>query len=131
MLRTALCNLLGIEHPVIQEGMGVFTAAPLVVAVSNAGGLGSIGSSQRSAEDLRRQIAQIQEMPNKPFAVNHLVTNLNEEAFASDACGAAEGHLVCPWEPRPAGEACARWGKPGHPAGAHGTAGAGGRRAWR
>jgi enoyl-[acyl-carrier protein] reductase II len=42
MLRTSLCDLLGIEYPIIQAGMGEFTSAELVAAVSNAGGLGNL-----------------------------------------------------------------------------------------
>jgi enoyl-[acyl-carrier protein] reductase II len=82
MLRTFLCNLLGIDAPVIQAGMGPFTGAELVAAVSNAGGLGSLGASQRPAEDLRQQLARVRALTDRPFAVNHLVPTLNEEAFA-------------------------------------------------
>jgi nitronate monooxygenase/enoyl-[acyl-carrier protein] reductase II len=82
MLHTQLCDLLQIEFPVIQAGMGPFTAAQLVAAVSNAGGLGSLGASQRPVEDLERQLAHIRRLTDRPFAVNHLVPTLNEEAFA-------------------------------------------------
>jgi enoyl-[acyl-carrier protein] reductase II len=82
MLRTPLCDLLGIEFPVIQAGMGPFTAAELVAAVCNAGGLGSLGASQRPVDDLRRQLALTRTLTDRPFAVNHLVPTLNEEAFA-------------------------------------------------
>lgn len=44
MLHTSLYDLLGIKYPIIQAGMGVFTSAELVAAVSNAGGLGSLGT---------------------------------------------------------------------------------------
>ena len=46
MLRTKLCNIFGIEFPIIQAGMGVFTSAELVAAVSNAGGLGSLAATR-------------------------------------------------------------------------------------
>lgn len=82
MLRTPLCDLLGIEFPVIQAGMGLFTVAELVAAVCNAGGLGSLGASQRPVDDLRRQLALTRTLTDRPFAVNHLVPTLNEEAFA-------------------------------------------------
>src|SRR5256886_2093022 len=82
MLRTQLCDLLQIEFPVIQAGMGPFTGAQLVAAVSNAGGLGSLGASQRPVDDLGRQLALIRKLTDRPFAVNHLVPTLNEEAFA-------------------------------------------------
>jgi hypothetical protein len=45
ILRTPLCELLGIEHPVIQASIGSWSSAELVAAVSNAGGLGSVGTS--------------------------------------------------------------------------------------
>jgi nitronate monooxygenase/enoyl-[acyl-carrier protein] reductase II len=82
MLHTHLCELLGIEFPVIQAGMGILTSAELVAAVSNAGGLGSLGAGLRSPEDLRRQLAQTRELTQRPFAVNHQLSTLNEEAFA-------------------------------------------------
>ena len=44
MLRTPLCDLLDIEYPIIQAGMVAATSADLVAAVSNAGGLGSLGA---------------------------------------------------------------------------------------
>jgi enoyl-[acyl-carrier protein] reductase II len=56
MLHTKLCDLLGIEVPVIQAGMGVFTSAELVGAVSNAGGLGSLGTGLRPVESLRSKL---------------------------------------------------------------------------
>ncbi len=82
MLRTPVCNLLGIEFPVIQAGMSIFTSAELVVAVSNAGGLGSLGAWRRSPEDLTRQLSLIRERTDRPFAVNHVVPALDEAAFA-------------------------------------------------
>lgn len=80
MVRTPVCDLLGIEFPIVQAGMGPFTSAELVAAVSNAGGLGSLGAG-RPADDLRRQLALIRELTDRPFAVNHLVPTLDEEAF--------------------------------------------------
>src|SRR6266567_1172154 len=82
MLSTQLCDLLQIEFPVIQAGMGPFTGAQLVAAVSSAGGLGSLGASQRPGADLERQLALIRRLTDRPFAVNHLVPTLNQEAFA-------------------------------------------------
>ena len=78
MIRTPLCELLGIEHPIIQAGMGAWTSASLAAEVSNAGGLGSISSFLRPAEDLSRQLASIRELTRRPFAVNHVVPDLDE-----------------------------------------------------
>ena len=82
MLRTALCDLLGIEYPIIQAAMGPITSAELVAAVSNAGGLGSLGAVERSAKDLRNEIARTRTLTDRPFAVNFLVSRLDEAAFA-------------------------------------------------
>lgn len=82
MLRTRLCDLLGIEHPVIQAGMGPVTTAELVATVSNAGGLGSLGATPRPIEEFRQHLACIPELTDRPFAVNHLIPLLNEEAVA-------------------------------------------------
>ena len=49
-MRTPLCDLLGIDAPIIQAGMSVYTSPELAAAVSEAGGLGSLGVWQRSAE---------------------------------------------------------------------------------
>src|SRR5215471_15296168 len=81
MLHTPLCDLLSIDFPVIQAGMGPFTAAELVAAVSNAGGLGSLGASQRPVDDLRKQLALTRTLTDRSFAVNFLVPTLNEESF--------------------------------------------------
>jgi enoyl-[acyl-carrier protein] reductase II len=82
MLRTPLCDLLGIEFPIIQAGMSRFTSAELVAAVSNAGGLGSLGCDLRSVDDITMQLARTRELTNRPFAVNHLLLTLNEKAFS-------------------------------------------------
>ena len=81
MLRTPLCEVLGIEVPVMQAAIWPATAPELVAAVSEVGGLGSIGSVFESAESVRRQIARVGELTSRPFAVNHVVPLLDEEAF--------------------------------------------------
>ncbi len=58
MLHTRVCELLGIECPVIQAGMGPFAGPELIAAVSNVGGLGSIGAGRMSPADLRQQLAR-------------------------------------------------------------------------
>src|SRR5439155_8158124 len=82
MLHTPLCDLLGIEFPIIQAGMGMGSSAELAVAVSNAGGLGSLGCFRRPPEDLERQLALIRERTGRPFAVNHLISELDETTVA-------------------------------------------------
>ncbi|MGH2615908.1 MAG: NAD(P)H-dependent flavin oxidoreductase [Thermomicrobiales bacterium] len=82
MLRTPLCDLLGIEYPIVQGAIWPATSPELVAAVSNAGALGSIGAIFASAEQLRPQIERVRQLTDRPFAVNHVVPMLNEEAFA-------------------------------------------------
>ncbi len=83
MIRTPICDLFDIRVPIVQAGMGAFTSAELVAAVTNAGGLGSLGAGNRPLEDLRRQLARIADLTAGSFAVNHLVTIMNEEAFTA------------------------------------------------
>ena len=82
MLRTPLCDLLGIEHPIIQGPIGPWSTAELVAAVSKAGGLGSVGTTLQSAQEVRKQIARVRELTDRPFAVNFTSRPFNEEAFA-------------------------------------------------
>jgi len=82
LLRTPLCDLLGIDHPIIQAGMGEFTSAELVAAVSNAGGLGILGCAYRSINEISSQLTETRERTDRPFAVNHLLLTLDQEAFA-------------------------------------------------
>ena len=71
MLRTRLCDVLGIDHPVIQAGMGIFgSGATLAAAVSNAGGLGTVGGSGRALDDFERELRAVAELTSRPYAVN-------------------------------------------------------------
>jgi nitronate monooxygenase/enoyl-[acyl-carrier protein] reductase II len=81
-MRTRICELLGIDYPIIQAGMSIFTSAELVCAVSNAGGLGSLGCWRRPADDLERQLGVIRSRTERPFAINHVVPALDETVFA-------------------------------------------------
>ena len=71
-LRTAICELFGTEYPIWLAGMGGVSMAPLVAAVSNAGGLGVIGAATLGVEGLRREIRKTRELTDKPFAVDLL-----------------------------------------------------------
>ncbi|HIC96030.1 TPA: enoyl-[acyl-carrier-protein] reductase FabK, partial [Candidatus Bipolaricaulota bacterium] len=70
MLRTPLCDLLGIKHPIIQGGMAWVATAELVSAVSEAGGLGVLGAGNAPPAYVREQIRAIREKTAKPFGVN-------------------------------------------------------------
>jgi enoyl-[acyl-carrier protein] reductase II len=71
-LRTPLCERLGIEQPIFLAGMGGVSMAPLVAAVSNAGGLGIIGAANLSPDDLRDEIRKTRRLTARPFAVDLL-----------------------------------------------------------
>ena len=99
VLRTALCDMLGIEYPIIAAGMGPVAGgltgpvatAPLVAAVSNAGGLGVIGGAGFGPERLREEINQVRSMTSKPFGVDLLLPS-------NYMGGAASGEM--PRDPR-------------------------------
>ena len=70
-MKTRITELFNIEHPIIQGGMHYVGFAELASAVSNAGGLGIItGLTQKSPNDLAKEIARCHEMTDKPFGVN-------------------------------------------------------------
>jgi len=70
-MKTKITELFNIEHPVIQGGMHYVGFAEMAAAVSNAGGLGIItGLTQKTPEDLAKEIARCKEMTDKPFGVN-------------------------------------------------------------
>ena len=82
-MRSALCDLVGIDFPIIQAGMSIFTSPGLAAAVSNAGALGSLGAWNRPSEQFRRDLAELGDLTDRPFAVNHVVPNLDPDAFAA------------------------------------------------
>ena len=70
-MKTAITEMFGIEHPIIQGGMHFVGFAELAAAVSSAGGLGIItGLTQRTPELLAKEIARCRDMTDKPFGVN-------------------------------------------------------------
>ncbi|WP_454618190.1 NAD(P)H-dependent flavin oxidoreductase [Bradyrhizobium cenepequi] len=70
-MKTAITELFGIQHPIIQGGMHYVGFAELAAAVSNAGGLGIItGLTQKTPELLAKEIARCRDMTDKPFGVN-------------------------------------------------------------
>ena len=81
MLRTPLCDLYRIDVPIILAPMGTCTSAELAAAVSNAGGLGEIGSLFRTTAAVKRDIEFVKKLTNRHFAINHVPQTLDEEAF--------------------------------------------------
>jgi NAD(P)H-dependent flavin oxidoreductase YrpB (nitropropane dioxygenase family) len=86
-LHTPLCDILGIEHPIIQAGMGwdkhgSTTPPALVAAVSNAGGLGMIGGSPMQPDLIRERIRAIKALTDRPFGVDITWPRLSEAPSA-------------------------------------------------
>jgi NAD(P)H-dependent flavin oxidoreductase YrpB (nitropropane dioxygenase family) len=69
-LRTRLCELVGVEHPIVQTGMGFVAYPPLVAAVSAAGGLGILASATMDYDELVKAIASVKASTDRPFGVN-------------------------------------------------------------
>lgn len=70
MIKTPLCELLGIEYPIIQGGMAWIADASLASAVSNAGGLGIVAAMNADVDWIRNEIRKTKSMTDKPFGVN-------------------------------------------------------------
>jgi len=86
-LRTKLCDILNIEYPILSAGMGpslvgekTGATVELVVAVSEAGGLGVLGAAGFTVEEMRDQIREIKKQTDKPFGVDILLPKAQVEA---------------------------------------------------
>ncbi len=82
MIKSRLCDMLGIAYPVIQGGMAWIADASLASAVSNAGGLGLISSINTSTEAVRAEIRKCRTMTDKPFGVNIMLQAPNAAEIA-------------------------------------------------
>ena len=69
-MKNRICELLGIEYPLLQGGMAWVSTAELAAAVSNAGGVGLIAAGNAPADYVRDQIHKARELTNRPFGVN-------------------------------------------------------------
>ncbi len=70
MFKTEICDILGIQYPILQGGMAWVATAELAVAVSNAGGLGIIGCGNAPADIIREEIKKVKSLTDKPFGAN-------------------------------------------------------------
>jgi enoyl-[acyl-carrier protein] reductase II len=71
-IRTPLCDMLGIEHPIMLAGMGGVSYAELAAAVSNAGGFGTLGMAGRSHGEIADEIKKTRDLTDKPFGIDLL-----------------------------------------------------------
>lgn len=74
-MKTRLTELLGIKYPIIQGAMAWVSLPPLVAAVSNAGGLGILGASFMTPDELKENIRMVKDQTSKPFGVNFMPEN--------------------------------------------------------
>ncbi len=89
-----LCELLGIEHPIIQAPMAGATSQEMVVAACNAGALGSLGSAEYTSEKLEAEFAYIRANTNAPFNANFFT---HDEPDIDAEKGAAARKRLAPW----------------------------------
>ncbi len=82
MIKTPLCELLGIEYPIFQGGMAWIADADLAAAVSNGGGLGIISAMNAGGDWLRDQIRKAKSMTDKPFGVNIMLMSPHVDEVA-------------------------------------------------
>ncbi len=82
MIKSRICDILGIKYPVFQGGMAWVADASLAAAVSNAGGLGLISSINAGTEAVRNEIRKCKELTDKPFGVNIMLQAPNAGEIA-------------------------------------------------
>ena len=82
MIQTPICDLLGIQYPVLQGGMAWIADAELAAAVSNAGGLGIISAMNAGGDWVREQIRKAKSLTEKPFGVNIMLASPHVEEVA-------------------------------------------------
>jgi nitronate monooxygenase len=87
-LRTPLCDILGVDYPIIQAPIGSAASPQLAAAVSNAGALGMLALSWRSPADIRGVIRETRELADRPFGVNLVLTGSQRERLE---CALDEG----------------------------------------
>lgn len=82
MIRSRICDALGIEYPLFQGGMAWVSEAKLAAAVSSAGGLGIISAMNADEAYLREQIRLCRELTDRPFGVNIMLMSPHVDAVA-------------------------------------------------
>ncbi|MEY2399859.1 MAG: hypothetical protein QOJ00_3033 [Actinomycetota bacterium] len=69
-LHTRLCDLLGVQYPIVQTGMGWVAGARLTAATSSAGAFGILASATMSFDELAKAVGEVKDRTDKPFGVN-------------------------------------------------------------
>ena len=85
MFRTELCDLLGIEYPIVQGGMVWVSYHGLCAAVSEAGGLGILAGGSMTSDELREEIRLVKAKTKKPFGINVPIVKPDSDGLISVA----------------------------------------------
>ena len=98
-LRTPICDLFGIDYPIVLAGMGGASGPELAAAVSNAGGLGVLGAAACPPDELDEWIRRTRSLTDRPFGVDTLLPasvpdNLNAQPRSSSGSAGGEGDSV-------------------------------------
>ena len=97
-LRTRLTRELGLNYPFVNAGMAFVALPPLVIAVSEAGGLGMLGAAPEPAPFLGARLQAIQAGTKRPYGVNLIVASAGGQDFTTrahiDVCVAAKVPVV-------------------------------------
>jgi nitronate monooxygenase len=93
-LRTRVCDMLGIETPILLAGMGRAATPELAAAVSNAGGLGVIGAAACGPEQLRAWIRRTRALTDRPFGVDTLLPASVRRGAAAANAGISPAELL-------------------------------------
>src|SRR5215208_5568870 len=80
MIRTPVCDLLEIEHPIALGGMGSASTPAMTAAVSRAGGLGAMGCHHLTPEQIRERTAAIRKETDRPFGLNFILFDTRENS---------------------------------------------------
>jgi nitronate monooxygenase len=84
-LRTAICDLLGVEHPVGNAGMAGVAYAALCAAVAEAGGIGTLALGGATATEVAEQVAAVKAITERPFSVNFISWLIDDDSSPLDA----------------------------------------------
>ncbi len=85
ILRTAICDLLGVEHPVGNAGMAGVAHARLCAAVAAAGGIGTVAMGGASTTEVTERVAAVKAMTDRPFSANFIAWLIEHDSSPLDA----------------------------------------------
>ncbi|URZ14336.1 enoyl-[acyl-carrier-protein] reductase FabK [Clostridium felsineum] len=86
MLKSQICDIIGIKYPIIQGGMAWVADSSIAAGVSNAGGLGIIAAANAPVDYIREEIRKAKKLTDKPFGVNIMMLSDNADEIAKMVC---------------------------------------------